>query len=181
MLLKEPANSYFYKVMKNAKPPTQTEAVNIWGKQGSLYPKYKFMKNINTEHLKQCIVKLEKWHASLQKLSANDELYEVYRSSVIKEFQIIIDQSQKLLEKKLLRENYITSREKLGFKYNDFFRRASERGLFDEDLTKRWTKQYYHIRNNIEHNYGEDRAEESIKIMNDFILDAKKLMEVING
>jgi hypothetical protein len=139
------------------------------------------MKNIDTEYLDKCIAKLEEWYADLEKLSTTEKTYEVYRSGIIKEFQIIIDQSQKLLEKKLLEKNYITNREKLGFKYNDFFRRASERGLVDESFTKRWAKQYYHIRNNIEHNYGEDRAEEAINIMNQFIIDSKKLMEVING
>jgi len=80
------------------------------------------MKSIDTNYLDKCITKLEEWCCELKQLSTTDKLYEVYRSSIMSEFAVIIDQSQKLLGKKLLERNYLTHKEKNDFVYKDFFR-----------------------------------------------------------
>lgn len=139
------------------------------------------MRTIDIENVNNCINKLENWHNDLANLSIDNKLYEVYRSAIIKEFQIVINQSKQLLKKKLQQIDNVSDEDLQKFRYKDFFRRASECGLIDENLAKRWISQYYQeLRNSAEHNYGILIAEKVIGFMSNFITDAKKLMEVIN-
>jgi hypothetical protein len=51
----------------------------------------------------------------------NDDDFKAYRSAIIKEYQIIIDQSKELLKKKLQRNNNIDEIDLQKYRYKDFF------------------------------------------------------------
>jgi len=103
--------------------------------------------------------------------------YEMYRSACIKEFEIILEQSGKLLRKALRPWFHSTKAvDKLMFK--DVFRNALQRGLLNEPAVERWM-QYRDNRNNTAHHYGVNFAEETILLLPRFIEDASALVEVL--
>jgi len=133
---------------------------------------------IETEYYNRCIRTLEKAHALL--LNANPEQidYDMYRSACVKEFEIILEQSGKLLRKAL--KPYFHSSvavDKLFFK--DVFRQAVLRSIIDTDLCERFLE-YRDNRNNTAHDYGVNFAEETLKLLPGFIADANQLSEAIN-
>ena len=132
---------------------------------------------IDTTFLKRCIHALDTAYASLGKYSSDDIEYEIYRSAVIKEFEIILEQSGKLL-KKSLKPYFHTSKavDKLYFK--DIFREAGLHDLLDIDEVERWCE-YRDNRNYTSHDYGVDLANNTLILITQFIKDASKLISVI--
>jgi nucleotidyltransferase substrate binding protein (TIGR01987 family) len=109
-----------------------------------------------------------------------DELeYDIFRSAVIKEFEIIIEQSGKLL-KKALNPYFHSSKavDKLYFK--DLFREAGLHGLLNAEEVERWLI-YRDNRNNTAHDYGEGLANETLALMDQFIKDARVLAKVVES
>lgn len=133
--------------------------------------------NIDTTYLKRCILALDKAYHSLQNYSEDDIEYDIYRSATIKEFEIILEQSGKLL-KKALKPYFHTSKavDKLYFK--DIFREAGLHGLLSIDEVQRWCE-YRDNRNSTSHDYGVDLANKTLVLMQEFIRDASHLAEVI--
>ena len=136
------------------------------------------MNKIDTTYLKRCITALDRAYHLLEKYSQKDIEHDIYRSTTIKEFEIILEQSGKLL-KKALKPYFHTSKavDKLYFK--DIFREAGLHGLLSIDEVERWLK-YRDNRNNTSHDYGVDLANETLVFMEQFIQDASKLAEVID-
>jgi len=56
---------------------------------------------IDTTFLKKCIATLEKAYTALQTRTPEDGLYDIYRAACVKEFELILEQSGKLLKKRL--------------------------------------------------------------------------------
>lgn len=134
---------------------------------------------IDTSYLEKCINALEKAYENLLKFHSEDLEYEIYRSAVIKEFEIILEQSGKLL-KKALKPFFHTSKavDKLYFK--DIFRQAGTHSLLDLDEVERWLI-YRDNRNNTAHDYGQDLANNTLPLIKQFIIDSRKLVKVINS
>lgn len=134
---------------------------------------------IDTSYLEKCINALEKAYENLLKFHSEDLEYEIYRSAVIKEFEIILEQSGKLL-KKALKPFFHTSKavDKLYFK--DIFRQAGTHSLLDLDEVERWLT-YRDNRNNTAHDYGQDLANNTLPLIKQFIIDSRKLVKVINS
>ncbi|MFZ4524212.1 MAG: hypothetical protein ACOYOE_01355 [Chlorobium sp.] len=57
--------------------------------------------DIDTSYYERCISTLKKAHSLLLKANVEEIDYEMYRSACIKEFEIILEQSGKLLRKTL--------------------------------------------------------------------------------
>lgn len=133
---------------------------------------------IDITYLERCISTLEKAYALL--LDANPENidYDMYRSACIKEFEIILEQSGKLL-RKVLKPYFHSSNavDKLFFK--DVFRHAVLRMIIPNESCERWL-QYRDNRNNTAHDYGVNFAEETLKLLPQFIADAKALAASID-
>ena len=103
----------------------------------------------------------------------NDILYDIYRAACVKEFELVLEQSGKLLKKRI--SVYFASNkavDKLSFK--EIFRRAVMHTLIDIDTSERWLA-YRDNRNNTAHDYGEEFAETTLKLLPQFIIDAKAL------
>lgn len=132
---------------------------------------------IDTTYFERCINTLKKAHSLL--LNADPERidYDMYRSACIKEFEIILEQSGKLL-RKLLKPYFHSSGavDKLFFK--DVFRHSVLRGIITDESCERWL-QYRDNRNNTAHDYGVNFAEETLMLLPQFIIDATALVVAI--
>ena len=84
-----------------------------------------------------------------------------------------------LLKKKIL--PFFASRrevDKLSFK--DIFRHAFKCSLIDESAVARWFK-YRDNRNNTSHDYGQEFADETLSLIEEFIVDAQNLNQIIEN
>ena len=59
------------------------------------------MSEISTEYLQKCIATLEKSYEMLNQAQEGTIDYELYRNSLVKGFEMILEQSGKLLRKKI--------------------------------------------------------------------------------
>ena len=57
---------------------------------------------INTEILEKCILTLEKSYELIKQEKEGSIDYEMYRNSLVKSFELTLEQSGKLLKKKIL-------------------------------------------------------------------------------
>ena len=136
------------------------------------------MTEINTEYLARCIKTLKKSYDLLQQCEEGSVEYEMYRNSLVKSFEITLEQSGKLLKKKI--KPYFAAKKKVdALTFKDIFREAHLHGLLDQAAVERWFK-YRDNRNDTAHDYGESFAEQTLLLMPDFLRDAsniKKLLE----
>ena len=126
---------------------------------------------------KRCIQTLHTAHQCLMDQSEQDISYDLYRSACIKEFEIILEQSGKLLRKALL--PWLASRKELDrLNFKDVFRRAAKHSLIGLEEAERWL-QYRDNRNETSHDYGVQFAEKTLTIIPQFIADANALATVL--
>lgn len=137
------------------------------------------MEYINTEYLQRCIDTLEKSYEMIQTTEEGSIDYEMYRNSLVKGFEMTLEQCGKLLKKKLL--PYFASKKMVdSLNFKDIFRHAFKYSLIDEDAANRWMV-YRDNRNNTAHNYGVAFANDTLKLIDKFLTDAKNLKKVIDG
>lgn len=133
---------------------------------------------LNTEHLNRCIQTLE---GSIEKLNSSDEdsiEYDIFRNASIKGFELALETSGKLLKKSL--KPYFASPKAVDqLVFKDIFRNASKHGLLSLEEVERWFK-YRDNRNTTAHDYGKEFVEKTLKLLPQFIMDAKQLKENIN-
>lgn len=133
---------------------------------------------INTEYLERCILTLERSFACIKTVKEGSIDYEMYRNSLVKSFEMTLEQSGKLLRKKLV--PYFASKKAVDeLTFKDLFRYALKHSLMNEDEVKRWLL-YRDNRNNTAHDYGQAFAEETLKFMDDFFKDVLHLKDIID-
>ena len=136
--------------------------------------------SIDTTFLRRCIQTLE---LALDEISkhkdVNDVLYDIYRAACVKEFELVLDQSGKLLRKRLA-AFFASNRQADRLAFKDLFRHAAKHGLIEADAVERWIT-YRDNCNDTAHDYGEGFAEATLKLLPDFIADAKTLTDVIEA
>ena len=135
------------------------------------------MSELNTDYLARCIATLEKAFNALNELSSEDDLYDIYRAACVKEFEIILEQSGKLL-KKCLKPYFSSSKQVDQLNFKDIFRYAAKHGLLELEETERWLN-YRDNRNDTAHDYGVSFADETLVLLPQFILDAYRINDVI--
>lgn len=133
--------------------------------------------SIDTTYYERCIRTLENAYSLLNTEKSDSIEYEMYRSACIKEFEIILEQSGKLL-RKVLNPYFSSSKEVDRLYFKDLFRHAVLRSLMTDETCERWLK-YRDNRNNTAHDYGVNFAEEILTILPSFIADALSLTEMI--
>lgn len=132
---------------------------------------------INTEYLEKCIETLEKSYSLIKTVEENSIDYEMYRNSLVKGFEMTLEQSGKLLRKRL--EPYFSSKKAVdALTFKDLFRNANKFGLLTAEEVNRWFE-YRDNRNSTAHDYGQAFAEETLKLMDNFLHDVKNLKEII--
>ncbi len=104
-------------------------------------------------------------------------MYEIYREACVKEFELVLEQSGRLLKKKL-RPYFASNRQADRLTLNDIFRHAARHSLISGDACERWLE-YRALRNETAHEYGEQFAERTLDILPQFVADAEKLVNVI--
>lgn len=134
---------------------------------------------INTEYLRRCLETLIKAYELIQQKEEGSIEYEMYRNSLVKGFEMTIEQSGKLLKKRLV--PYFSSKKSLDMlTFKDLFRHANKYSLLSQDEVERWLI-YRDNRNTTAHDYGRAFAEKTILLIDDFIKDVEKLIEVIEN
>lgn len=137
------------------------------------------MTELNTEYLERCLATLEKSYEMIQTTTPETIEYEMYRNSLVKGFEMTLEQSGKLLKKKLF--PFFASKKALDIlSFKDIFRTAHKHGLLSESAVLRWM-QYRDNRNTTAHDYGVAFAEETLKLMQSFIPDVVYLIKVIQA
>ena len=134
--------------------------------------------SIDTTFLRRCIRALELALGEIgEHQEADDFLYDIYRAACVKEFELVLEQSGKLLRKRLA-AFFASNRQADRLAFKDLFRHAAKHGLMDADTVERWL-QYRDNRNDTAHDYGEDFAEATLKLLPAFLTDAKALVDMI--
>ena len=139
--------------------------------------KIKSKSAINTEYLNRCIQALKKSYERMKNKSKEHIDYDIYRAACVKEFEIILEQCGKLLKKRL-REFFHSNKAVDELRFKDLFRYAAKHGLISVQHSERWLK-YRDNRNDTAHDYGEDFAEQTLKLLPDFISDAEKTVNIL--
>ena len=104
-------------------------------------------------------------------------LYEIYRAACVKEFELVLEQSGRLLKRRL-RPYFASNRQADQLYFNDIFRYAAKHCLISDDACERWLE-YRVTRNETAHEYGEHFAERTLELLPRFIVDADALAGVI--
>ncbi len=134
--------------------------------------------NIDTTFLRRCIASLERAVDGIQRSEANDDvMYDIYRAACVKEFELVLEQSGKLLRKRLAAW-FASNRQADRLHFKDLFRNAARHDLIEPDAVERWLR-YRDNRNYTAHDYGEDFAEATLRLLPKFIEDAKALAGII--
>lgn len=133
---------------------------------------------IDTTYYDRCISTLEKAYGLLLQTNPENIDYDMYRSACIKEFEIILEQSGKLL-RKVLKPYFHSSKAVDGLNFKDIFREAVAHGIITPDLCERFFA-YRENRNNTAHDYGVHFAQETLILLPNFISDTKELSVIIN-
>jgi len=128
---------------------------------------------LDTEHLGRCIQTLE---SSLERLGDSEPEsidYEIYRNATVKGFELVLEATGKLL-RKALQPYFAGSRAVDELYIKALFRHAAKHGLLNVAEVERWFA-YRDNRNTTAHDYGERFAEETLRLLPDFIADARRL------
>lgn len=134
--------------------------------------------SIDTTFLRRCIASLERAVEGIERQEDRDDLmYDIYRAACVKEFELALDQSGKLLRKRLAAW-FASNRQADRLHFKDLFRHAARHDLMDCESVERWLR-YRDNRNYTAHDYGENFAEATLKLLPDFIGDAKALADMI--
>ncbi len=134
---------------------------------------------VNTEYLDKCLKTLQKSYEMINQAKTNTVEYEMYRNSLVKSFEMTLEQCNKLLKKKIL-PFFSSKREVDKLTFKDVFRHAFKHSLIDEPAVVRWMK-YRDNRNNTAHDYGQKFADETLSLIESFISDAQKLKAIIEN
>lgn len=137
------------------------------------------MSEINTEYLQKCLATLNKSYEMLLRTQEGTIDYELYRNSLVKSFEMTLEQSGKLL-KKILTPYFASKRAVDSLSFKDLFRQAHKHSLITEEETLRWMK-YRDNRNSTAHDYGQAFAEETLTLIKDFLKDVENLKKVVDN
>ena len=132
---------------------------------------------ISTEYISHCILTLRTAWDGHRRYEAGDVMYEIYRAACVKEFELVLEQSGRLLKKKL-RPYFASNRQADQLTFNDIFRHAAKHSLISGDECERWLE-YRALRNETAHEDGEQLSERTLEVLPQFVADAEELVNVI--
>lgn len=133
---------------------------------------------LDTSYVERCIHTLEKAYGLLLEADQNDIDFDMYRSACVKEFEIILEQCGKLL-RKALKPYFHTSKAVDQLYFREVFRSAVNKGIIDHEVGERFLI-YRDNRNNTAHDYGVNFANDTLKLLPDFISDSKKVLVALS-
>ncbi len=134
---------------------------------------------ISTDHIRRCIQTLRTACDGLERHEAGDVMYEIYRAACVKEFELVLEQSGRLLKKKL-RPYFASNRQADQLTFNDIFRHAAKHCLISGDSCERWLE-YRAVRNVTAHECREQFTARTLEILPQFVADAEELVYTIEA
>ena len=132
---------------------------------------------INTVFLSRHINTLDAALNQLQRHDPGHAFYDIFRAASVKEFELVLELSGSLLKKRL-RPYLASNRQADRLTFKNAFRHAAKHGLIPVDACERWLS-YRDNRNDTAHDYGEAFAETTLKLLPNFVIDARELARVI--
>ena len=137
------------------------------------------MTSIDTAFLRRCLDALKRALEGLRRHGSDDVLHDVFRAACVKEFERVLEQSGKLLKKRL-RPWFASNRQADRLAFREVFRHAAKHGLIDAEACERWLR-YRDNRNDTALDYGTGFAEATLKLLPDFLTDARALADVVEA
>ena len=134
---------------------------------------------IDAAFLRRCIRALEVAFKEIGSYGESDVLYDLYRAACVKEFELVLEQSGKLLRKRFA-AFFASNRRADELVFKDLFRHAARHRLVGVEAAERWLS-YRDSRNDTAHKYGEHFAEAILELLPAFIGDAKALADTIEA
>lgn len=132
---------------------------------------------LNTDHLKRCIETLRSSLTFYEQASADSIDQEIFRNAIVKGYELAQETSFKLLKKAL--RDYGHGAKKLdSTPIKDLLRLSATHGLMTLEEVERWFA-YRDNRNNTAHDYGENFAKETLRLIPGFIDDVTRLEAVL--
>lgn len=135
--------------------------------------------SISTEYLEGCITSLETGVELITQADPSDKLYDVYRSAVIKEFELTLEQSGKLLQK-ALRPYFASNKQADKLTFRQGFSHAVKHGIISPEMCERWLV-YRNNRNDTAHDYGVVFAEQTLPLLPEFVKASRELLEILRA
>ena len=132
---------------------------------------------LNVDPFLRTITTLEQALIALQRLDNDDILYDLYCNAAIKSLELSLEAISKLL-RETLKSYSGNPRAVDGLVFNDVLRMAGRHGLLDMDGVERWLT-YRANRNTAAHDYGEGFANQTLKLLPQFINDARELADTL--
>ena len=134
---------------------------------------------IDTGFLRRCILRLEVAFNEVKSYGESDILHDLHRAACVKQFELVLEQSWKLLRKRLAAFFASNQRaDELVFK--DLFRYAAKHRLIDVAMAERWLV-YRDCRTDTPDRSGEHFADPVLLLLPTFIPDAKMLADSIEA
>ena len=133
---------------------------------------------LNTDNLKRCIETLQQSIELLQQQKPDTVEYEIFRNATIKGYELALETSGKLL-KKALKPYFANSKDVDQLVFKDLFRHGAKHGFLTIDAVQRWFV-YRDNRNNTAHDYGVGFAQETLKLLPNFLDDVRLLHEALS-
>lgn len=137
------------------------------------------MTKLNTDYFARCIATLEQAFSALNQQPADNILYDIYRAACVKEFEIILEQTGKLL-KKCLKPYFASAKQVDQLIFKDIFRYAAKHDLISLEEAERWLT-YRDNRNDTAHDYGAGFADDTLALLPQFIIDAYRINEMLKN
>jgi len=142
------------------------------------HKKYGVHMTLQTTYLRRCIQSLESALDMLAKSEADSVEYDVFRNAAVKSFELSLEASGKML-RKVLKPYFATVKEVDRLVFKDLFRYAAKHDLLSIECVERWLM-YRDNRNNTAHDYGQEFAEQTLKLLPKFVHDASALADMID-
>lgn len=135
---------------------------------------------LNVEHLLRTAATLEQALLAIEQHGQRDDvLFDLYRNAAIKSFELSLETAGKLL-RKAIKAFGGSPREVDKLVFNDVLRHAGKHDLLDEPAVERWLA-YRANRNNTAHDYGAGFANETLKLLPQYLQDVRQLAPKIQA
>lgn len=132
---------------------------------------------LNTDHLKRCIDTLRSSLTFYEQAAADSIDQEIFRNAIVKGYELAQETSFKLVKKAL--SDYGHGAKKLDTTpIKDLLRLSATHGLMTLEEVERWFA-YRDNRNNTAHDYGENFARETLRLIPGFIADVTRLETIL--
>lgn len=134
---------------------------------------------IDTTFLRRCVASLKRAVEEVKRHKGGDDImYDIYRAACVKGFELVLEHSGKLSHKSLAAW-FASNKQADRLHFKDIFRHTARHDLIAPEALERWLP-YRDNRNLTAHDYGEDLAEHTLKLLPAFIADAKSSADMLD-